>query len=128
MGAQNTIEIIINSKDKSTQTIGGVHRALAGLGSLAKGALVVGLGAATVAFGAMAAGIGLSIKEAMEAQAVQAQLDAVLRSTGGAAGITRQAAIDLADSLTKVTRFSDETILSGENMLLTFTSIGKAHV
>lgn len=39
--------------------------------------------------------------------------------------MTRQAYIDLASGLEEVTRFSDETILGAENMLLTFTKIGK---
>ena len=61
----------------------------------------------------------------MAAQEVQAQLAAVLESTGGAAGVTAEQANTLADSLSKVTRFDDEMILSAESMMLTFTSITK---
>jgi hypothetical protein len=74
---------------------------------------------------ALGAGLALSISEAMDAQGVQAQLAQVLKSTGGAAGVTADMANDLASSLTSVTRFGDEAILSGENLLLTFTGIGK---
>src|SRR5512138_1876374 len=66
-----------------------------------------------------------SVGEAMSSQEALSQLDAVLKSTGGAAGVTRDQALGLATSLQKVTRFSDEAVLGGENMLLTFTSIGK---
>lgn len=66
-----------------------------------------------------------TVNEATASQDAIAQLEAVLKSTGGASGVTSQQAQDLASSLQKVTKFSDEAILGGENMLLTFTSIGK---
>ena len=53
------------------------------------------------------------------------QLNAVLKSTAGVAGVTAQAADDLAKSLEGVTNFDDEAVLSAENLLLTFTKIGK---
>lgn len=64
------------------------------------------------------------VSEAVEAQNVQAQLAAVLESTGQAAGVSAGMANALADAFSKSTRFSDEAILSGENILLTFTKIG----
>lgn len=60
-----------------------------------------------------------------EAQNIQAQLQAVLKSTGGVAGVTADQVNNLAGSFSKVTTFSDESIVSGENLLLTFTNIGK---
>lgn len=41
-----------------------------------------------------------------------------------AAQFTRQGLIDLSKQLEQTTTFSDETVLSAENLLLTFTSIG----
>lgn len=96
-----------------------------GLASLGKGLLVAGIAGATAAIGALGAGLGYALSEAMEAEQGLAQLDAVLKSTGGAAGVTRDQAIGLADSLSEITRFSDDAILSGENLLLTFTGIGE---
>jgi hypothetical protein len=61
---------------------------------------------------------------ALEAQGVQAQLNSVLEATGGVAGVTADMANELASSLMGVTKFEDETILSGENLLLTFKGIG----
>lgn len=52
------------------------------------------------------------------------QLETVLKSTGGAAGVTSQEMQDLAKSLQSVTKFSDEAIIGAENILLTFTQIG----
>lgn len=95
------------------------------LGNLGKKTLAVGLAVGTLAVGAMTTALGYSVAEAMEAQEVQAQLAAVLESTGGKAGVTANMANDLATGLSQVTRFSDEAILSGENMLLTFTNIGQ---
>src|SRR3990172_2106714 len=87
----------------------------------------LGLGAAELgakAFGVIASGIAGSIAEAKEAIAVNKQLEQTIKSTGGAAGISAQQARDLASSLELVTNFGDDTILAGENLLLTFTNIG----
>lgn len=79
----------------------------------------------TVAGGAIVAGLGHAVKAAAESEQALAQLDAVLKSTGGAAGVTREAAIALASEMQRLTTFSDEEVLSAENLLLTFTKIGK---
>lgn len=88
--------------------------------------------ASTVVAGAVAAagaavfGFGvIAVNAARESTAVQNQLNAVLTSTGMAAGITAEAANALANSIANVTNFDDEAILAGENLLLTFTNIGK---
>ena len=65
-----------------------------------------------------------TITSAMESQSALADLQAVVTSTGGAAGYTVQQLADMASGLQNVTRFSDETIQRGEGMLLTFTNIG----
>ena len=65
-----------------------------------------------------------SVEEAVKAEEVQAQLNATLKSTGGEAGVTSQAAIELAQSMQKLTTYDDESVLSAENLLLTFTKIG----
>jgi len=66
-----------------------------------------------------------SVKAFQESEEVAAQTTAVLKSTAGVAGMTSEAVTALAGSLQRVTRFSDETVQSGENMLLTFTNIGQ---
>lgn len=75
--------------------------------------------------GVAALGVGLSIKAAADAEKVSAQTAAVLASTHGVAGVTNQAVMDLATSLSRVTPFEDDVVQATENMLLTFTSIGK---
>jgi len=61
----------------------------------------------------------------MEAEKIQAALNAVLLSTKGASGMTAESVNDLATALQNVTMFEDDAIVEGENMLLTFTGIGK---
>lgn len=80
---------------------------------------------AKAGFDALKSGLKATIGAAMEAQRVQAQLDAVLRSTGNAAGLTRDEIIAMAGSLQRMTTFGDEAILSASNLLLTFTNIKK---
>jgi len=102
-----------NSLNQALSTALGV-----GLYDIAKG-LVTG------AFDLVKNAIGSVIAEASEAELVQTQLDAVLRSTGGAAGVTAAMVNDLAAKYQGMTRFSDDAVISGENVLLTFTKIGK---
>lgn len=67
-----------------------------------------------------------SLFEKAEAgQKTMAQMDAVLKSTGGAAGMTKDALVGLASSQAKVTTFSAGTTKAAENLLLTFTGISK---
>lgn len=75
--------------------------------------------------GAAVAGFGLAVKAAADSEDAQAQLNAVLTSTQGVAGMTADACQQLADGLSKVSTFDDEAILGGESLLLTFTNIGK---
>ena len=60
-----------------------------------------------------------------EKYASSAKLDAVLKSTGGAAGMTRVELDKLTGSLAGSTLASASMIREGEHMLLTFTQIGK---
>lgn len=101
--------------------LGRSESKISGFVSNVGGIITVGLAAG---FAALAGGLAYSVAQAMEAEEVQAQLAAVLTSTGGAAGVTADMANGLANSLSGVTRFGDEAILAGESMLLTFTNIG----
>lgn len=83
------------------------------------GLAVAAVGAGVVAFGAS------SVKAFEESENAIAQTNAVLKSTGEAAGVTADQVTKLANSLQRQTKFSDEDVRSAENLLLTFTSIGK---
>lgn len=69
--------------------------------------------------------IALAIKNTMEQERVTAQLEARLRSTGGAAGLAKQELLDMASGLQAVTTYGDESIITAQSLLLTFTKIGR---
>jgi hypothetical protein len=119
--ANNVIEILIQATDKTGNVVTGIAGKL---GSALGGTLKLGAMGAGAGLGAMAGFLTLATKEAIEAEQVQAELNAVLKSTNGIAGVTADAATELASKWSKVTMFSDDAVLSGENMLLTFTNIG----
>jgi len=122
--ANLNIAIEIAAKDAASGVIGSITNALGGLGGLASGALSVGLGVAAAGIAGLGAGLTLAVSEAMGAQEVLAQTEAVIKSTGGAAGMTAQAIGDLATELSHNSRFAGDAIQEGENLLLTFTNIG----
>ncbi|MCB2309056.1 phage tail length tape measure family protein [Clostridium estertheticum] len=99
--------------NKSLATVGGGFSKLASLAI--KAGAVIGLGL----------GLKDMVTKASAAQQKLAQMDAVLKSTGGAAGMSKDALLKLADAQSKVTTFSKGTTMAGENLLLTFTGIGK---
>ena len=53
------------------------------------------------------------------------QLDAVLKSTGSAAGLTAKQVTTMADSLSALTGIENDEIIGAQNLLLTFTKVGK---
>lgn len=62
---------------------------------------------------------------ALDAEQAQAQLNAVLESTGGAAGLSADQINELANAYSTLTMFDDEAIIGAESVLLTFTQIGE---
>jgi hypothetical protein len=117
--ANLNIAVILSAKDQgASSVVGGLTKTLGGLGTIAMAGAAVGIAA-------LGAGLAYSVGQAMEAQDIMAQTQAVIKSTGGAAGMTAQQVSQLATSLQNQSRFSDESIQSGENLLLTFTNIGK---
>jgi hypothetical protein len=115
-----TLKLENTASDALKQFKGDMGEAHGGLMDIAKGALGLG-GILTAALGGI--GFGAMIHEAAEAEKGMAQLNAVLKSTHGVAGVTSDMATDLANSLSKVTAYSDDAVLGAENILLTFTNI-----
>src|SRR4029450_2742549 len=64
-----------------------------------------------------------SVKAFSEAQQVMAQTEAVLRSTGGAAGVTSQNVLELSSTMQDLPGIQDDAIQSSENLLLTFRDV-----
>lgn len=123
--AQANIKAVISAEDNASTTLKKFGANASSIGNKIEDGLkklaVAGLaaGAAVVAFGAS------SVKAYQEAEEGIAQTNAVLASTKGIAGVTAQAVDDLSKSLQRQTKYSDEDVRSVENLLLTFTSIGK---
>ncbi|MBI2758798.1 MAG: phage tail length tape measure family protein [Chloroflexi bacterium] len=100
-------------------------QAAAGMASIGGGVLM-GAGAAVLAVGTgLVAAFKGAIAETIQFQNVQAQTNAVLKSTGGVAGVTADMVTQLADKYSQLTPFQDDVVRGGENLLLTFTSIGQ---
>ena len=134
----STIEIILKAQDQASAHIKEVESQVSKLtGSTDKAgpsfismASAVAVGqAALQAFetaGRLVEGaIKSVISAAMDEENQIAQTNAVLASTKGAAGMSSEAITELADSFARTTPFSDDVVRSSENMLLTFTKIGK---
>jgi phage-related protein len=66
-----------------------------------------------------------TFQESMDAADELAQTNKVLQSTHDASGMAASAIVDLAGSLSHLTKFTDDQVQIGENLLLTFTNIGK---
>jgi hypothetical protein len=103
---------------KSLNSLGGDFQSV-GKGFAKLGAIGVG------AFTGIAAALLGCTKKYAEAEQVDKQLETVLKSTAGAAGMTMESLNGLAKELSSVTTFTGGTIKSAEAMMLSFTSIGK---
>ena len=117
------VDFIANTKDlqkgfnQATGKTGGFASKLGGIGKAALAA------AGAAGLGALTATLKTGIDEYTEATKVAAQTNAVLKSTGGAAGVTAKHVSDLAGALMSKSGVDDEAIQSGENLLLTFTKV-----
>lgn len=100
--------------EKAKSTGGGITSMLSGL----KGT-IAGFAAGIVGSLSM----DTIINSTDKAEQTTAQMEAVLKSTGGAAGMTEKQLNDLAMAQAKVTTYSAGTTKEAENMLLTFTNI-----
>src|SRR5688572_21002349 len=68
---------------------------------------------------------GKVVQETIRAEKALAQLDAAVKSTGGAAGLTTQELAKMAAGFQKVTAFGDEAVMEMQAVLLTFTRVGR---
>jgi hypothetical protein len=119
-------EILLKDNGVSSE-LDKIDKKASGIGK-SMGSSFSGIASAALKVGAvLGAGMGISdmISKASSAEKAMAQMDAVLKSTSGAAGMSKDALVALADSQGKLTTFSKGANVETENLLLTFTSIGK---
>ncbi len=107
----------------ATEAQGGFKRLLGSVGAAAAGFAAFELAGKAVDF--LKDQIGDVIKVTEAHQFVAAQTVQVLKSTKDVSGMTASSLNDLADALSQTTDFSHDTVQGGENLLLTFTNIGK---
>lgn len=122
---------VSESSTGMTKTLGEAEKATSGLGkafgSMA-GQFVVGQAVFTLGQKALEAVTGVindGINAAKEWQTQQAGLNQVLKSTGDASGMTASEIKKLAQETEDKTAIDKAAVLTGQNMLLTFTNIGK---
>lgn len=119
-----TLKIVVDASgairavDGFGKTVGEATKKADGLSASAKR---VGLSLGTT----LAAGLALVVKNTAEADKVQAQLEAAIRSTGSAAGQTIESLNAHSAALQRTTAFGDEATGSAQALLLTFTKIGR---
>lgn len=89
------------------------------LANFGKTALVAGAAIAT----GFATALVMGTRDAMEAEEKVAQLEAVLKSTAGVAGQSKESLLAFAEGLEKTTKFSAEATIEAQSLLLTFTNI-----
>ena len=116
---ENDITIVIKARDEASNAIKKLTGSIENMGPMFDAMAKAG----TVAFTAIGGAAAISLKAADESMKVQAQLGAVLKSTGNSAGLFAEDILDQAAALQKQTTFSDEAITSGANLLLTFKNI-----
>lgn len=116
-------EIGIDSS-KFTTGARGVNSGIMGMiGSFTK--LAGGIGIAVTALTTLYDFLKKSEQAAVESAKIDAKLEAVLKSTGGAAGFTLGQLDAYATKLSKLSGIDDEIVKNGEAVLLTFTKIGQ---
>lgn len=121
MAASTDVKIIIKAQDQASKTLSGLGGKMKSVNAVGK-KMAVGFG---IVAGATIA-LGKSFVDAANVQLrAEKQLEAVLRSTGEAAGRNKEQMLAMARGFQQVTTIGDEVILSGQNMLLTFTNIGE---
>lgn len=107
--------------------VGDASKLQASLGQAESG--IQKFGKAAVKVGAGITGLGLAFgrlgEDAAEHNKAVAQTAAVIKSTGGAAGVTAADVSALSEKLGKMAVVDDDVTRSGVNLLLTFTNIGK---
>src|SRR3990167_11085908 len=118
--ADSTVNVYIIGHDKMSGAIG---KANTGLAKFSNGLQSIGTNLSKWVTLPVLGGFALALKEANEAVKVAKQTEAVIKSTGGAAGVTAKEIDKLASALSRKAGIDDEVIQSGANLLMTFTDI-----
>jgi phage-related protein len=117
---------LINDLKKAEQSsLTSSQKITKGLSKIGGAAVLGGIAAAGAAAVALGGFLMKSVQAASEAQDIQTQLEAVLAKTGSTTGVTADQINKMANSLSLVTKFDDEAIISAGGVLARFDKIGK---
>jgi hypothetical protein len=110
---------------QAQSTIQDVGRSVQRSGSIASGVFsgLAKFSVAAMAFRSVTSSISGMVSGAIDAQKSGAKLDAVLASTGGAAGVSGEEIRKLASDLQLVTDFEDDATVAAAGVLATFTQV-----
>lgn len=123
MAVDDEVKVKISAEDQASGVFANIGKNAGALGGVL-GGLAKTAGVALVAgFGAMAAEATLAVKAFDEQDKANKQLQAVLESTHGAAGLFIEDLQGQAAALQRVTTYGDEAVESAQALLLTFTNI-----
>ncbi len=123
-GANLIFDIIAN--DKASKILDNIGSSIEGQGKKWDSLKVSGAAATGVlagGFAALGAIVHTGTDEAMDAAKGQAQLEAGIKSTNNAAGVTVDGLESLATSVQNYSGQTDDSIVKSEQLLLTFTNI-----
>lgn len=113
------LETIIKGADSAKREIGNLQSSI----EKAEGASKTFAAGLAIFAGAAIAGGIKAVTAFQESRKAEAQLNAVLKSTGSVAGMTKDRIIALSKEMQNLTNYDDEAVLGAENLLLTFTNI-----
>lgn len=115
----------LNDVEGAIQT--GVNPSLSGMISLltTAAAPLIAVAVAAAAIAGLATAFSFVVSEANAAEKAMGQTEAVIKSTGGVAGVSAEMVSEVADSLSELTGVEDDMIRASENLTLTFTNINK---
>jgi hypothetical protein len=122
-GQAKKVEASLGRMESRFGKIGGI--AQKGVGTAVNNIKRLGLVAGVAVAGALTGAVVSGIRSLEDLQRTTAQTAAVIASTGGKAGVSARQVREYAESLENVSTVDDKVIQDGENMLLTFTGIGK---
>ncbi len=131
MPNQTELQLIITAQNKAMGELAKLTKDVQGLSQSTDNSnksfsgLMPNLAMLAGAYAFVKKGIIDSVKAFDESEKVIAEMNAVLKSTGGVSGMTSESMTKLASNLQDVSTFDDEAILHTENLILTFNQMGK---
>jgi len=129
MASSQKLSISVEAVDKASGKLNKINRSVDDLGSASKRSgmsmakMGVGIAAATAALAAVGAAAKKVINLAAEQEKAEVRLTAVVKATGGAAGLTSNQLFKMASAFQTATGMGDELVMQGQAILLTFKNI-----